>query len=162
MNRSIFMGAICLLFTLMPAVTNAQDALPEVPDVTLPDVGETVALERADRAPWAGMLVRDEDLFALQSTVMTLGLSLTNARRLYDEALVGRATLLEAAGRACEERVTLHTSLWRERRDELAAALIESRRREGAQWYEHPALWFSIGVLVAGALGIAVVSAVGG
>lgn len=162
MKSLSFCALALVLFTLLPGVTSAQDALPPVPDVTLPEVGETVALEHGDRAPWAGMLVRDEDLFALQSQVMTLQLQLGNLRSLYDEALAGRARLLEAAGRAADERVELHTSLWRERAAELRTALEESRRREGPEWYEHPALWFAVGAVLAGALGIGVAVAVGG
>lgn len=152
MNRPIFYLATLFLVTLAPLVTSAQDALPDVPDVTLPEVGETVALERGDRAPWAGMLVRDQDLFALQSQVMTVGLALANARRLYDEAILGRDRLLVAAARASDERVALHTTLWRERVAELRTALEVSRQREGPAWYEHPALWFAIGVIATGAL----------
>lgn len=136
--------------------------IPAVPDVQLPEVGETAALERGDRAPWAGMLVRDEDLFGLQSRTMQLELQLANARTMYEEALAGRVTLLEAAGRAADERVELHDTLWRDRARELGAALDASRAREGAEWYEHPALWFAIGALVAGALSVGVAVAIGG
>jgi hypothetical protein len=140
---------------------HAQD-LPAVPEVTLPALGETVPLEPNERAPWAGMLVRDEDLFALQSTVMTLQLTLSNARTMLGEALSGRDRLVAEAVRLCDERVELHTTLWRERRDELAAALSASREREGPAWYEHPALWFAIGAIAAGALVIGLAAAVGG
>jgi hypothetical protein len=147
----LVLSTIALFCLILPADGCAQDLAP-VPDVVLPEVGETVALERGDRAPWAGMLVRDEDLFALQSSVMTLQLQLANLRRLYDEAIVGRRRLLEEAALASDERVDLHTRLWRDRVAELNRALVESRSREGAAWYEHPALWFAIGVIATGAL----------
>lgn len=150
-----------ILFALAPEVTSAQD-VPAVPEVALPEVGETLALERGDRAPWAGMLVRDEDLFGLQTRIVTLELELRNAATRYDEAIAGRAELVAAAVRAGDERVQLHTELWRARAEELARALEQSRSREGAAWYEHPALWFAVGAIVAGALGVGVAAAVGG
>lgn len=157
-------GMVFLVLFLTTLVMSTCDAHAQVvvPDVTLPEVGETAALERGDRAPWAGMLVRDEDLFALQSEMMTTRLALENARRLFDEAIVGRSRLLTEAGAACEERVTTITALWRERRDELVAVLRDARAAAEPSWWEHPALWFALGVIVTGALTLGVVAAVGG
>lgn len=153
---------VLLLSTCGALAQGPEVTLPPVPDVQLPEVGETVALERGGRAPWAGMLVRDEDLFELQSQVMRLRLTIENGRRLYQEAIAGRSALLEQAQRAADERVELHTALWRSRAEELAAALEQARAREGAEWYEHPALWFAVGAVVAGALCVGIAAAVGG
>jgi hypothetical protein len=153
--------AVTVLMRCDPA--HAQD-LPEVPDVTLPEVGETAALERGDRAPWAGMLVRDEDLFALQAQAFTLTLSLRNAEARVAEAAAGQARVAADAARLCDERLQLHVELWRDRRDELTALLEEARTRAaaGPDWYEHPALWFAIGGAVVGALVIGIAAAIGG
>lgn len=151
---------VALLVLGFASSAAAQDPLP-LPSVELPAVGETLALDANGRAPWAGMLVRDDDLFALQSAVMTSRLALDNTHRLYLEALAGRAALLEAAERTCLERVALHDSLWRERRDEIARA-YEKERGRGISWYEHPALWFTIGGLVVGAIVLGIASALGG
>lgn len=152
-----------LLFVLgnlaAPLVTKAQDPLP-LPAVELPAVGDTLALEANTRAPWAGMLVRDEDLFALQSAVMTSRLALDNTHRLYLEALAGRTSLLETAERSCVDRVALHDTLWRERRDELATSLQEAQRRAdaGPAWFVHPVTWLIIGAIAGGVLVGSVVS----
>jgi hypothetical protein len=155
----LFLGLLTFVILLSTCEGRAQDVNGAA---TLPEVGETVALERGDRAPWAGMLVRDEDLFALQSRIAILDLDLRNARTLYDEAIAGRAALLLEASRRCDERTETISGLWRERRDELLAVVAESRAREGPSWWEHPALWFAVGVIVTGALTLAVVAAVGG
>lgn len=164
-TMSLILGAFLLVLGNLatPLVTKAQDPLPlplPLPSVELPAVGDTIALDVNARAPWAGMLVRDEDLFALQSSLMTTRLALDNAHRLYVEALAGRGALLEAAERSCVERVVLHDSLWRERRDELAASLAEARGREadGPAWFVHPATWFIVGALAGGVLVGSVVS----
>lgn len=158
-TMSLILGALLLVLGNLatPLVTKAQDPLP-LPAVELPHVGDTLALDANARAPWAGMLVRDEDLFALQSAVMTSRLALDNTHRLYLDALAGRAALLETAERSCAERVALHDSLWRERRDELARA-YEKERSRGISWYEHPALWFAIGGSVVGAVILGIASA---
>lgn len=145
------------LFVLMASPLQAQEL-----EVQLPEVGETFALERAERAPWSGMLVRDEDLFALQTQIMQLQMRIQNATTLHAETLAGRAALLIEASARCTERVELVEGLWRERRDELAHSLQESRSREGAEWFEHPALWFALGAIVTGALSVGVATAVGG
>lgn len=154
-------SALCLMLLLIASPVSAQDPVPPVPDVSLPEVGETLALERNDRAPWAGMLVRDEDLFGLQTQIVQLQMQATNAATLHAEILSGRTTLLAEAATRCDERVATVSGLWRERRDELARALAESREREGAAWYEHPALWFAIGAVVTGALGIGIAAGLG-
>lgn len=150
--------AIVAFVLLAASSTRAQEA----PALTLPEVGETFALERTERAPWSGMLVRDEDLFALQTQILQLQMELANSRALQVETLAGRAALLAEASARCTERVDTIAGLWRERRDELARSLTESRGREGAEWFEHPALWFALGALVTGALSVGVVAAVGG
>lgn len=151
--------SMCLMMALAWSTGAAAQAAPEL---TLPEVGETVALERTDRAPWAGMLVRDEDLFALQTQILQLQMQIQNATTLHAETLTGRAALLAEAAERCTDRVDLVAGLWRERRDELAHSLEVSRSHEGAEWFEHPALWFALGAIVAGALSVGVVSIVGG
>lgn len=151
-----------LAFLLASAFAAPAAAQDDPPAVVLPAVGETLALERGDRTPWAGMLVRDEDLFALQALVATTQLALTNARDLLAQTVAGRQALLEAAAGACAERVLLHDSLWHERRDELAGALAAARSREGPRWYEQPALWFAAGALVAAMISVGLLAAIGG
>lgn len=153
-----FLAFVIVLF--VAPLVSAQE-LPSVPDVTLPEIGETAALEQGQRAPWAGMLVRDADLFELQSGLMAARLQLENARSLYAEALLSRDRLLAAALAAGDERVELHTSLWRSQSERLAEELQASRSREGPAWHQEPALWFSIGVLATVAAVVAIFVATG-
>lgn len=159
---AIVIFLLCAAALLQCGAAHAQD-LP-VPDVALPEVGETIALETNQRAPWAGMLVRDEDLFGLQARAFALTLELRNAEARIAEAIAGRDRVAAEAGAACTERVEVHTALWRERRDELARALEEARASAaaGPDWYEHPALWFVIGGAVVGALVVGIAAAIGG
>jgi hypothetical protein len=160
-------GVVVFLLVAFAILTRCETAraqdLPTA-EVQLPEVGETLALDPQERAPWAGMLVRDEDLQALQSHAFALELELRNARGRIDEVTAGRGRLLEEQARLCEERVQLHVGLWRDRAEEIAVQLEAARRRlaAGPEWYEHPATWFAIGGAVVGALVGAIAAAVAG
>ena len=161
MWKMLGIAIVTLACSFATSSASAQPTAPATSAATsLPEIGETVALEAGQRAPWVGMLVRDVDLFELQSQALSLRLQMTNARDLLSEAIAGRARLLEQAGETCQERVDLYSSLWRARVDELRFALDESRRREGPEWYEHPTLWFAVGALIAGGLAVGVSAAV--
>jgi hypothetical protein len=126
-------------------------------EVTQPDAGLNLAipegavvpLDAGTRAPFAGMLIRDADL-----TTWRLLLERAQFRlRLFDERA---AAVLElnvererVSIRAAEARNALHEELWRQRVGELTTALNDARVSAMRGWWEHPALWFAVGVVLA-------------
>jgi len=145
-----------LLLLAAPARAQTQVA-PAVPDVSLPSAGEVLALDAGERAPHAGMLVLDDDLFALQSELAGARLRLTADAQLAAQVLEARLAQERARTTAAEERVQLHDGLWSGRQRELLERVALAERRAERQWWEHPALWVVIGLVV----GVAGVVAVG-
>ena len=140
---------------LYAATTHAQ-----APEAQLPALGETAPLEQGERAPWAGMLVRDADLFGLQTGLMQCRYSLSSGERLHAQLLEARLEQERARTLAATQSAELHERLWTQRAEQLAADLAAARA-SNSQWWSSPALWFALGVIVTGAAAVALAMAVG-
>lgn len=144
---------------LFPSSANAQPTAPAA-EATLPAVGETVSLDVGQRAPWAGMLLRDDDVFGLQTAVMQCRFSLATGERLQAQILEARVAQEQARTAAAVESAGLHDRLWQARADQLAQQLVAAQRSAERGWWESPALWFAVGLVVAAAAGIGFAAAV--
>jgi hypothetical protein len=158
-------AAVLLLLTTTFAIAQAPaspQAPPPVPEAQLPALGQTEALDAGERAPWAGMLVRDDDLFGLQSALMTCRFTLASDQRLAAQVLDARLEQERARTAAATESAALHDRLWSERADQLAAQVLAAQRSAERQWWESPPLWFAVGLVVATAAAVALALAFGG
>jgi hypothetical protein len=148
---------LCLAF---PCAALAQEtAAPVAEEFRLPDPGEILPLRRGTPAPRDGLLIGADEMLQIQMEYdrmrYLLGRTSERDRELCDVRIeMERARLL-----AAEERLRLRDELWGGRQAELAAAIEEARRQaaEAGQrgWYESPALWFTVGAIVVGAIWIA-------
>ena len=109
-----------------------------------PGEGEIAALRAGQRAPWAGLLIVQEDLVRWRLEIERLRFRL----RVDVEALTARhgveLQLMEGRVTAERERTDLHDTLWQDRANGLAAELAAERVTE---WYEHPTLWYVLGAV---------------
>ncbi len=147
---------------IFPSFVDAQTPASAPAEAQLPAVGETAPLELGQRAPWAGMLVRDDDLFGLQTAVMQCRFSLQTGERLSAQILEARVAQEQARTAAATESAALHDRLWQDRATLLSQELVAAQRAGERQWWESPPLWFAIGVLVSGVLVAVLAAAVGG
>ena len=154
---AFIVGAVLFTVGALPFTARADDPTPT--DVALPSAGEVVALDQGDRAPHAGMLVLDEDLFSLQAGLAGARLRLAADAQLAAQVLDARLAQERARTTAAQERVQLHDGLWQDRQRELLVELAAARRRAERGWWESPPLWLVVG-LVLGVVGVAVVGAV--
>ena len=126
-------SALALFLSAIASTALAQDA-----------GGEIVALDQGERAPFAGMLVLDEDLVRWRHEIERLTFQLDSERTLAAAVLDSRIAMERANTQAAESRLELHTELWRAEAERLAA---QAARQD--EWWRSPVLWFSVGVLVA-------------
>lgn len=153
-----------MIHALLAALTlSATAAAQDVPglDVAIPDPGETVALDQGERAPWPGMLMRDADVFAIQSAALTCQLTLASERTLASRILESRIAQEQARTVAAEQTRDLHDRLWRDRAEQLAREIAALQSRAGDAWTS-PWLWGAIGLVVGVAASVAIAIAVGG
>jgi len=133
------------------ATAHAQD---------LPDLGAAEALETGERAPWAGMLLRDDDVYQLQSGLMQCRFALASSGRLHEQLLDARLTMERARTAAAVESAALHERLWTARAEQLARELAAAQ--SSASSWASPWLWGAIGLVVGVAASVAIAIAVGG
>jgi len=129
--------------------------------VAIPDPGETVALDAGERAPFVGMLMRDSDVFAIQSAATTCQLTLASERTLASRILEGRLAQEQARTHAAEQTTTLRVGLWRTEAERLARELAAAQARASEPWVS-PWLWGAIGLVVGVAVSIALALLAGG
>lgn len=152
--------ATMAISTAFPCARSQAQNVPR-PDVAIPDPGDTVALDAGERAPWAGMLMRDADVFAIQSSALTCQLTLASERTLAQRILESRITQEHARTVAAEESAQLHDRLWRDRAEQLARELAAAQAR-ASDIATSPWLWGAIGLVVGVAVSLAIALAVGG
>ena len=152
--RALWLVAVTWMFANVAMAQ--EDIQPDAGlNLSIPE-GAVVPLDLGTRAPFAGMLIRDADL-----TTWRLLLERAQFRlRLFDERA---AAVLElsiererVSTRAAEARDALHEELWRQRVAELTTAVNDARVAAVRGWWEHPALWFAVGVVLAAAGVVAV------
>lgn len=156
MNPRLSAIAAFIVFgvTLFATIALGQDA-PEDGS----QVGDTASLTHGDRAPWDGMLVREEDLFGLQRQAFELQFRLDAETHLRASMVEAHAHEMAAVSTACQERIDLRTSLWEQRATELNASLASARAREGPQWWDYlgaGAVGVVIGLIAGVIIGVAV------
>lgn len=148
--------AICAAVAWTLTLCSGGPAWAEDPE-TEPSI---VALDQGERAPRAGMLIPQSDLVTWRLEIESLRYELEAVRDLHrDQARVRQELCLERLDLR-DEAQEAREALWRERAAELGAQVREAREaaREAAErgWWEHPALWASIGVVATTAVVVGV------
>lgn len=133
-----------------------EPAYAEEPEAEAP----IVALDQGEKAPRAGMLIGQDDLVAWRLEIERLRYELDAVKDLHrDQTRVRHELCLERID-AREEAQEVREELWRKRAAELGAQVKEARAaaREAAKrgWWEHPALWASVGVVATTAVVVGV------
>ena len=146
--RTVITCLVCAAIVTAPALTYAQEA-EEAPRLE--------RVERGDRAPFTGILA-PEALFVDWRTRIVL---LEERLRIEGEAATALLAVEHQLGidrlHAESSRRELVTSLYEGRIEILAAELLEAREDAELGFFEQPAFWFAMGVLVTGA-GVALVA----
>ncbi len=122
-------------------------------DVQLP---EPTLLQVGARAPFTGQLMAQEDVLSWARTIEGLERQLAAEVTRQADLCAARITGEQARTTAAEGTTALHDALFEQRITALAAEVVETRQAAMRQWYESPALWFGIGVLVAAVVVIVV------
>ena len=150
-----------LALVLVLSVTSAAQAQEAVdPEAfRLPEPGEISALRRGVPSPRDGLLIAADDLLHIQMEYDRLRYLLGRTQERDGQVCDARVEMERMRIGACEERLALRDTLWTARQAELLAQIAEAReaaRRAGERgWYEHPAMWFAVGVLATAAVWIA-------
>ena len=140
---------VLALLTLAPLAA-AQDA----PEPT-PGTGQIVALRLRQPAPFAGLLIEQEDLVRWRLEIDSLRYRLDATAERAAAQLQVHTELATARLSAEGERRDLLTLLWSDRASELRVALEEATERAIREVWEHPVLWLAVGLAV-GAAGVAI------
>lgn len=146
----------------VPSAAAAQETpsahAPE--EFRLPEPGDILPLRRGTPAPRDGLLVDADDMLQIQMEYDRLRFALSRTSERDREVCDVRVEMEHARLLAAEERLHLRDDLWNGRQAELVASLDAARQQaaEAAEreWYESPAMWFAVGVLVTGAIWAAV------
>ena len=116
-----------------------------------------VALETGDRAPHAGMLVLDDDLYAQQRDLRLCGAERDQLLARIAATVASQQRIDDARDRAERQRVELHDGLWRQQVVALQAQLAAASEPWRSAW-----LWGAIGLVVGVAASVAIALAMGG
>ncbi len=139
------------LLLMLPARSAAQET-PEATELRLPEPEEILPLRRGAPAPRDGLLIGAADLLQIQQEYERMRYLLDRTTERDRETCDVRVEMERSRISACEERLRLRDDLWTARQAELTAALVEAREATRAaaerSWFEHPALWFAVGVVV--------------
>jgi hypothetical protein len=146
---------VALLLALVAAPARAQD-----PEEDAPAEGQIVALRLRQPAPFAGLLLEQEDLVRWRLEIESLRYRLTADHERAAAELQVHLDLGEQRLVAERARRALVEELWTQRAAELRGALDEALRRAERGPWEQPVLWLVIGLAV-GAAAVAVAIAVG-
>lgn len=106
------------------------------------------ALERDERAPFAGMLILDDELVAWRREIERLRFELVLLQQRADALRVSDAELAAVRERAGAERLALRERLWTERAATLTRERDEARAHRGPRWWQRGALWLPVGIVV--------------
>jgi len=153
------MRTLCILLSLLlPTTVLAQEAPPAEYQLTEP-TQEIVALRRGTPSPRDGLLIDAADMLQIRAEYERLRFLLARTTERDEATCAVRIEMERARTAACGERVSLRDELWTQRQTELVMQLREARQaaqRAGERsWFEHPALWFAVGVVATGLVWIA-------
>lgn len=118
---------------------------------------DIVALERADPAPFAGMLVPDDVLMAWRHEIERLRFELDLTTRRNADVSAADAALCAARIEALEDTIELRERLWNERAAELTVERDRARAERGPRWWQRGGFWLPVGVVI-GAVTTAVIA----
>ena len=147
-----------LLAAASVAVVHAQA------EATVDPGGQIVVLRRGAPAPWEGLLIAQDDLVRWRLEIESLRFRLDAETRRAAAELETRVSLWEARVEAEADRRVLVEGLWQDRSTQLATDLAQAQgaveRAARREWWEHPALWLVVGLVVGAA--VVVVAVVSG
>jgi hypothetical protein len=136
--------AFVLVLFVTASSAAAQSADPDGTAAREP--GEIVALDEGARAPFAGLLIEEQDLVGwrlrIEQLEHRLTLDVTTETRRCDV----RLDLERERTRAVGDVATLRERLWRDRVGQLAGELRDAREDARPSWIESPLLWYVAGV----------------
>lgn len=146
------LSVLLSLLLILPARSAAQENPSEAAELRLPEPEEILPLRRGAPAPRDGLLIGAADLLQIQQEYERMRYLLDRTAERDRETCDVRVEMERARISACEERLRLRDELWTARQAELTAALVDAREATRAaaerSWFEHPALWFAVGVVV--------------
>ncbi|HEY5658350.1 MAG TPA: hypothetical protein VIY27_11240 [Myxococcota bacterium] len=146
-------GMVLAEYVFVPMVA-AQDE----PAAEEASTGEIVALRLRQPAPFAGLLIEQEDLVRWRLEIDSLRFRLDAITERAARELVVHQELAAAQLDAERARRELVQRLWTERATELRSALDEALERAQREVWEHPVIWLCVGLAV-GAGGVAIAAA---
>jgi hypothetical protein len=151
-----FAIVLSVALAMLPARAVAQPPVTTAPTTEqfqLPEPGDILPLHRGQAAPQDGLLIDAGDLLGIQQGYermrFLLGLTQTRDTEICDV----RVQVEHARTTAAEDRLTLRDGLWTARQTELLATIQQAQQQaqHAAErgFFEQPAVWFAIGILVA-------------
>lgn len=156
----ITLGMFVAEYTYATPVAAQEDA--EAAAEATPGTGRIVALRLRQPAPFAGLLIEQDDLVRWRLEIEGLRFQLDAERRRAEAEEAVHQRLFDARLTAAGERLELVQTLWQSRATELRQSLDDALQRAQREVWEHPVLWLAIG-LALGVIGtvVAVVAAAG-
>jgi hypothetical protein len=161
-----FIIILSVALALLPARAVAQPPAPTAPSADqfqLPDPGDILPLRRGTPAPQDGLLIAASDLLSIQQSYERMRFLLGLTQQRDAEVCDVRVQVEHAHTAAAEERLTLRDELWTARQTELTGAIAalqaqvqQAQHSAERQWYEAPALWFAVGIVVSAVAFVAV------
>jgi hypothetical protein len=144
----------------LPARVVAQPPAAPADQFQLPEPGDILPLRRGQSAPQDGLLIDAHDLLSIQQEYERMRFQLGLVERRDTEVCDVRVQVEHARTAAAEERLSLHDELWTARQTELLATIEQARQqaRHAAErgFFDEPAVWFAIGIIVASVAFVAV------
>lgn len=123
---------------------------------------ELQMLQKGARAPWTGILILQDDLVQWRFKIEALEFELQNVRQLHTSILKVEKELTERKIQIERERTTLIQELWKAQVEKLGKELQKTQehllRAQEIDWWEHPAFWLAIGVVITSGAGLLVLS----
>lgn len=138
----------------------AQDAQASADQFQLPEPGDILPLRRGQASPQDGLLIDAHDMLQIQQEYERMRFLLGLTQQRDTEVCDVRVQIEHAHTTAAEERLALHTTLWEGRQQELVASVQQAQQQAQhaaeRSFFDQPAVWFAIGILVATVAFIAV------
>ncbi len=151
-RRGVALALGLVLATLAPTLAAAQEDEASEPT---PGAGQIVALRLRQPAPFAGLLIEQDDLVRWRLEIERLRFELDAERRRAAAELEVHRGLFERHLALSNDRLTLVQSLWEERATELQQSLQQALERAERDLWEQPGFSVAIGLAIGLVLGVA-------
>jgi len=152
---------ICAQAPAAPPSAASAVAAVSTDQFQLPVPGDILPLHRGQPAPQDGLLVAEDDMLHIRQEYDRMRFLLGLMTQHDSEVCDVRVQTEQARTQAATDRLTLTNQLWTARQQELLASIqaAQHQAQQAAQreWYESPALWAAIGVVLATVVYAAVV-----